>query len=185
MIQNETTILNSLWGKFFHNEKFIQQDRKIGAINLFQEFFLSEEGRTQTGNINHSLDKNVYFDVQKLNETLPFPDFETTLTARPIEVIGCVGMALSLIVNKQNPYSSEITMIRCKFYNLRSTMPFGDLKSSSVGQLVKLEGHVVKASACHPLVESAAFLCSKCRQATWIEFEDGVYMPPDVCATPK
>ncbi len=185
MNQEEVRIVKCLWDKYFYQETFIAGDKRIGAIQLFQNFLSSAEGKALSGNINFSLDKNVYFDVQTLNNALPFPDFEATLTSRPIEVLGCIGMALSLIVNKENPYLPEVIMMRCRFYNLKTSLPFGDLKSSSVGQLVSLEGHVVKASACHPLVESAAYQCSKCQKATWVSFEDGVYMPPDVCATPK
>ncbi len=181
----DSRILKTLWTQYFPKETFVVQDSRIGAIQLFQEYFQSDIGVEQTDNLNCCIGNTIYFDVQQLNGTLPFPDFEATLVARPNEVLGCTGLALSLIVNKKNPYLPEYVAIRCRFFNLASILPYGDLKSSSVGQFVSLEGHVVKASACHPLVESAAFLCAKCQQPTMVAFEDGVYLPPDVCATPK
>ncbi len=185
MEKEDVRILTGIWGDYFHQEIFIVQDQRNGAIQIFQEFFLSEAGLFLTNTINLSLDRIVYFDVQQLNHILPFPDFETTLVNRPLEVLGCMGMALSLIINKRNPYLPEIIAIKCRFYNLSNAISYGDLKSSTVGQFVCLEGHVVKASNCHPLIERAVFTCAKCQQSTWVSFEDGIYMPPEVCTTPK
>ena len=160
-------------------------DKRMGAIQLFQEFFQSVEGRVYLENLNLPIDRNIYFDVQLLNSSLPFPDFESTLTSRPIEVMGCMGLALSVLVNKRNPNLPEQLVMRPKFYHLASQIPYSELKSNVVGQLVNLEGHIVKVSGTRPLIESCAFYCSKCQKNTWVAFDDGIYMPPNECSTKK
>jgi DNA helicase MCM8 len=129
--------------------------------------------------------KFVYFDIAKLDEQLPFSDFALSLRMRPVEVMGFMGIAMSLLAKEQNPHCEDLFIIHPRFYGLSEEISFGSIKSSAVGQLVSLRGHVVRVSPCRPLVLSAQFLCAKCMKYTTAKLEDGIFLPPAMCSTEK
>lgn len=193
MDESEIEVIASLWNEFFPQEKFFSQDPRIAGIKAFFDFLMTPPAddiisELNVLNLNYSSPQHVYINVQLLNQRVPFSDFEFSLQQRPIEVIGSLGIALSLCVVKRkqmNPFLDTKVIIRPRLYALSRDLAFGDVKSSTVGQLISLTGHVVRVSACRPLVESAAFMCSKCMQMTTSYFEDGIFMPPSICNTPK
>ena len=128
---------------------------------------------------------NVAFDVQKMNEFFPFDDVEAVLVSKPQEIQACLAMALSRIANEAHPYLENPIMLQPMFYNLSHSIDFGEVKSSVVGQLVSVEGHVVRASLTKPLLASGHFKCPKCKQLSSAIFEDGVFNPPVQCSTKK
>ena len=152
---------------------------------MFYEFFMSDIGKTMYVADTLITQSHVFFNVFDLEEMLPFSDCEISLRLRPAEVSGFIGIALSLVARKLHPYFEGTVVIKPRFYGLNADMSFGDMKSSCVGQMVSIRGHVVRASACRPLVESAAFMCAKCMRYTHVRFEDGIFMPPPVCSTEK
>ncbi|KAJ1424664.1 hypothetical protein B484DRAFT_97099, partial [Ochromonadaceae sp. CCMP2298] len=182
MNPEELMYVGSLWEEYFPKEIFFPQDTRLTPIIMFRDFF-SDKGKALLPAA--FAQKRVYFNVQELNEGLPFPDFEANLRTRPAEVMGCVGLALSLIAKQRSPYATVPFLIRPRFFALTGDLCFGDLKSSCVGQLVSLRGHVVRVGACRPLIERAAFRCAKCLNACFTRFEDGIFLPPAQCATPK
>lgn len=153
---------------------------------MFRNFFLTDAaGQMFIDRSSLATQKYVYLNLTLFNHHLPFEDFASSLQMRPVEVMGMVGIALSLVAKNFYPHCTEAFIIRPRFYNLGSEVGFGEIKSSTVGQMVSVRGHVVRVSACHPLVESANFLCAKCMKYTFARFEDGIFMPPSVCGTHK
>lgn len=175
-----------VWSEFFPKEVYLPQDPRLNGIGLFRDFFLTDSaGQKYIERTSLATQKYVYFNVTLLNQHLPFNDFDSSLQLRPVEVMGLVGIALSLVAKYFFPHCTEAFVIRPRFYNFGSEVSFGEIKSSTVGQMVSVRGHVVRVSACHPLVESANFLCAKCMKYTFTRFEDGIFVPPNVCSTPK
>lgn len=174
-----------IWNEYFPKEVFLQHDPRLAGIVMFRDFFLSSVGRTFYVVEELVTKKYVYFHLAQLCEQLPFNDFELSLKLRPFEVMGFVGIALSLVARSMHPQCTDAFIIRPRFYGLSSEVSFGDIKSSTVGQMLSVRGHVVRVSPCRPLVESADFLCAKCMKVTSTKFEDGIFMPPVICSTAK
>lgn len=186
MHADDLTYVGYVWNEFFPKEVYLPQDPRLAGINMFREFFLTDPaGQKYIDGDSLATQKYVYFNVCTLNQHLPFNDFDVSLKLRPVEVMGLVGIALSLVAKNLHPHCSDAFVIRPRFYNSNSEVSFGDIKSSTVGQMVSVRGHVVRVSACRPLVESANFLCAKCMKYTFARFEDGIFIPPNVCSTAK
>lgn len=182
----DSAYVGYVWSEFFPKEVYLPQDPRLAGISMFRDFFLFDPaGKSYAEADLLATQKYVYFNVSQLSEQLPFNDFGASLKLRPVEVMGLVGIALSLVAKAKHPHCGEAFIIRPRFYNFETEVNFGDIKASAVGQMVSVRGHVVRVSACHPLVESANFLCAKCMKYTSVRFEDGIFMPPNVCTTPK
>ena len=193
MLDEDTReIITRLWGRYFPLERLgsfsgSSKDTRISIIETFVTILSHKPEAAQL--LDPSVwkqDGPVYFDVQELASVLQFPDFVNTLRSRPREVIGCLGVALSLIAAERIPAAQSLdspwAMHPC-FRNLGEETPFEMLNSSCVGQLVCFRGHVVRVSAPRPLVTGGWFGCAKCGQDTWQAFEDGVFCAPANCAT--
>lgn len=185
MDADEISYISCIWSEYFPKEVFFQDDPRLGGVAMFRDFFLSQVGQSYYVADQLVTKKYVYFHLPQLCDQLPFNDFEMSLKLRPFEVMGFVGIALSLVAKSMHPQCSEAFIIRPRFYGLDSEVSFGDIKSSTVGQMLSVKGHVVRVSPCRPLVESADFLCAKCMKSTSVKFEDGTFMPPAICLTPK
>jgi DNA helicase MCM8 len=181
----ELLYIAEVWESYFPREVFIAQDPRLAGIGIFRDFFSTGEGCGLVSQDQLALQKYVYFDVDELNDKLPFSDFELSLKMRPIEVTGFVGIALSLLARAQNPHCEERFVILPRFYGLSEETSFGNINSSTVGQLVSTRGHVVRVSPCRPLVQTASFLCAKCMKYTFARLEDGIFVPPAMCSTEK
>jgi len=182
--QREQMIIGEIWPIFFPKDEFFIGHKKMKAIEMFYETF------RQTKALQY-LDfdgfkegiRSAYLSIQELCDILQFPDVSFTLRTNPKEVIGCLGIAISLIVTlKIGEEGSLPILIRPRFINFKPESTFGELKSGAVGQMVAIRGYVVKTSNCRPMVVSAPFLCSKCSTETWSFFDDGIFAPPTECS---
>jgi len=183
-------ICETLWRKYFPcpRDTFQTTDRRLAAVDLFMAFFgVGGDGHALVKDVDPAREPSVFFDVAAMTQLLPFPDFVPTLRRQPNEVIGCMGLAISVLKTKELAGSNlhEPFCVWPRFQNLPGAdTEFGELRSGIVGQLVSLSGYVVKVSACRPLIEGGSFHCAKCDHRTWATFEDGVFTPPESCQGP-
>jgi DNA helicase MCM8 len=170
------------------------KDVRISIIETFYSVFLKDDRiPSLESDWAQRPESLVYFDVQELASAVPIPDFVTVLRSKPRELIGCIGIALSLVARHHHSAtqgnhataSSIKWSLRPRFTNLGEDIPYELLKSSCVGQLVSFRGHVVRVSPPRPLVVGGWFLCGKCGDDTWQSFEDGVFCVPSICGTPS
>jgi len=181
--------ITRLWGRYFPLERLgaftgSSKDTRISIIETFFAILSKPEAANLFDPTAWKQDGPVYFDVQELASTLQFPDFVNTLRSRPREVIGCLGVALSLLAAQRIPAAHSADSpwaMHPRFTNLGEETPFELLNSSCVGQFVCFRGHVVRVSAPRPLVTGGWFACAKCGQDTWQAFEDGVFGVPANC----
>ena len=90
--------------------------------------------------------RSAYLSIQELCDILQFPDVTFTLRTNPKEVIGCLSIAISLLVTlKIGEVGSLPLLIRPRFINFQPETSFGDLKSGAVGQLVAIRGDIAIA----------------------------------------
>lgn len=185
MDSDEIHYVGCVWNEYFPKEVFTQHDPRLAGVAMFRDFFLSPVGRNLYSEDQLVTKKYIYFHLAQLCEQLPFNDFEVSLRLRPLEVMGIIGIALCMVARSLHRQCLEAFIIHPRFYGLHDEVAFGDIKSSTVGQMLSVKGHVVRVSPCRPLVESAEFLCAKCMKCTAGRFDDGIFMPPPVCTTPK
>jgi DNA replicative helicase MCM subunit Mcm2 (Cdc46/Mcm family) len=177
-------IYAQVWSGYFHCDRFYAKDPRIDIAEQFHSFFRTHNDYLK---IIFPTDKwdCCYVDIQQFSALSPFPDFESTLVSRPIEISKCLGLALSVLYHIQNPYTEGLQLVTVRYYNLSQLASYADIKASSVGQLVCVEGHVSRVSPSRPMLHLASFTCAKCRQRTLVHCEDGIYNAPDVCSTSK
>ena len=107
-----------LWRQFFpQKDMFNKEDKRIKAVEMFYAFFADNEigslllYRSYNRIMRHnslssntlSSKRSIYFNTSQLCRVLPFPDFVTTLRTRPNEVIGCMGIAISVLLEQKYP----------------------------------------------------------------------------------
>lgn len=159
----------------------------MNVISIFRDLFESEHGKAllQDTGVDLARCSDLDLRISDLAAMLPAGDFVDMLRSRPSEMIGSIGIALSLCVTLCYPLVEEPFVIFPHLYGLDPLTSFGELRSSTVGQLVAVKGYVLKVTACKPLVLRANFHCGLCEKDMTISLEDGVMMPPERCLTPK
>ena len=172
-----------LWRDFFPKEIFSPRNNKIVATSLFMNIFqFDEDVERLSENYNYLISSNPFFEISipKLSRLLN-ADFQQMLKTNPSEVIGCIGLSLSITVSLRYSTLSRPFKITPRLVSLLPRTLFAELRSSTVGQLVSIKGYVLKVSSCKPLVVQANFLCSLCMQPTVTQLEDGIMNPPVKC----
>jgi DNA helicase MCM8 len=182
------SLYQRLWEHFYPLEKAVppSQDSRLILSNCLYEFFVDNQvGVVFIQGIDLSFSRTHYFDVQEVKSIFPFNDLEDSLVNNPIDFANCLGLALSAIANRLQPYRDEPIIIFTHFFHLTETVSFGDIKAERVGKMVQLRGNVARVSPGLPLVKRAGFKCYKCNQLTFAYFENGCFNPPGVCGTSK
>lgn len=174
-----------LWNEFYPKDVFHPQDSRIELINILYNFFKSNEGKGFINKIDLSSSRDVFLDVKEMNNCFPFPDLQEVIVNRPIEFSGSLGIALSRLANERRPYLEIPLVIKPSFYNLGKITDFSSIKAGAMGELVSIEGHVVRATSVKPLVMKGGFKCPKCKEKYLIPFEDGSFNPPQNCPAKK
>ena len=189
MNYSEIYHIREVWSNYFPKSDFHPEDTRLGLIQVLKEFFASPSGSIfmKDNKIDLITKRYEYLNVNQLSEYLPFNDFMKVLKTTPNEVLGCLGISMSLVYKQLHRHYEQqfIIYIRLYGFSLDHDISFGDIKSGTVDQLVSIRGHVTRVSSCRPLIDTALFMCPKCMQSTQVFFEDGIYMPPSVCITPK
>lgn len=180
-------LLEEIWSKFCQTEVIESVPDNFRSLIDHLLSFLNSDEKAATFLKRYDLNQSqqLYFDVKLMSECFPFSDLEAALVDNPDDFAICLGVALSIVANTLNPYQEEKIILRTAFYNLSRCIAFHDIKAATVGRLVSLEGTIVKVLPSKALVERGGFICYKCRQYTFTYFEDGVFMPPIVCASDK
>ncbi|RYH10488.1 hypothetical protein EON65_39405 [archaeon] len=171
------------WTHYFYDDKYSSQDPRVEILEVFFNFFNNSEDALQLV-FPFNTWECCYIDVLKLTAALPISDFDDVLVSRPVEMSKCLGIALSTVYRVRNPYSETI-VVYPHFYNTRSITAFVNVKASTVGQLICVEGQVTRVNPSRVMLSTGRFKCAKCRQVTAQCFEDGIYEPPKVCSTIK
>ena len=186
-ISKETSFISLIWPHFFPKEKFNILDPRLNAIKIFKAYFDSEEGgKLLFSDTSRDIIKCSEFDIdlQYLAQNL-YSDFIDTLRIKPMEIIGCLGIAISVSISLRFPLIETPFIIHPRLLGLRPFTSYSDLKSGTVGHFVAIQGQVLKVSACKPLVLDAKFYCGLCHNTTFVIFEDGIMLPPTSCSTSK
>lgn len=149
---SEISFISCMWPRYFPRDEFSSQDKRVGAVNEFVNFFKASDGQIFLPSYRIGQEQyDVDIDVPCLQARLSIPDFLLTVQTRPKEVFGCMSMALSIVVTAACAIERPI-LCYPRFLNLETEVHFGDLKSGTVGQLVSIRGYVVRTTHCKPLI---------------------------------
>lgn len=183
-----------LWGFYFPTDPYTENDRRNAIMQVFEVIFLdqhhplTQKVRAEL-EMSHSNSQIRYVSLcgKELSAALPFTDFLETLQVSPKDVLGCLGIVLTAVFIYADCHTSEFlpsdqhaaTILRPRIENFTVESTFGDVKATTVNQLVSVKGRVVRVDRSRCVITGANFICSKCRQETFAVFEDGVYQPPE------
>lgn len=185
MNQMEMNILATLWAKVFLNDEFSHNDDRVSKIGFIYTKFQSSESSLLFGKQDILFSSIILVDIEELCRLCNIPDLYDEIITRPSEVISILSLSLSLLRMKKDPYLDDFKIIHPRLYNFKTNTSLSEIKSGLVGQLVSVEGHVVRVSPCRPLVTMACFCCAKCQKSKWYQLDDGIFSPPLICSTPK
>lgn len=204
-------LLADLWPAFFPKEKFVGTNRQVVVIDAFSKCLRSNFRYLMKDVIDSIINKHsILINIQYLCRVSNFPDCLELLYTQPVDMIGCIGCAASILLShrlsvfnngKLYPIAIHARLITTSINttyrmgpgttDVLSTptsiplTPFVDVKSNAVGKLVCIIGYVMRMTKIQPLVEYGSFKCSKCGKQTLVYFEDGIYSSTDRCATPN
>jgi DNA replicative helicase MCM subunit Mcm2 (Cdc46/Mcm family) len=197
--------LKTLWQDFFASDSdsevtsqqrsFFEQHERYGAIQAFNDFFNSQCTCQIKHNIfeHHCLlqdvkktsnleELNVELNLTQMSAIFPYDDFISTLSSDPLEVIGCLNMAVSILLWTYTREAPNPPYLPFPIFVRLNKIPgqvssFSDLKANSCGRLLSIKGHVIRVSACSPLISTGTFKCTKCGEHTTKHFVDGIFAP--------
>ena len=86
MHAQDVDILERLWPAFFPRDRFHHRDKRLDIVKIFSTFLASNDG-VENDCLNSD---SATFDVIELSESIPFPDFISTLITQLQEIIGCM-----------------------------------------------------------------------------------------------
>lgn len=198
-------LLKSLWLEFFSldNEgdieklpdSYFKQHDRYGAIQAFKNFFDNQclcQGKhnifshkcilRNLQKTAHLEELNVTLDMSQMSASFQYDDFMSTLVSDPAEVMGCLNMAISLLIWEFSNAAVNFPCMPFPIYARLTKLPcqmssFSDLKANACGRLVAIKGHVIRVSACSPLIAKGIFKCVKCSEITAKIFHDGIFAP--------
>ena len=186
-------IVGELWSRYFPTRPLSRNDTRLVVVEAFLKFFCQSGPGARLFQIDtkKETESTIYLDVQEmslLTVAHGINDFVDFLRSRPVETIGCVGVALAVLEEEKNRnlvLGKQLVVLRPRFLHMGPPIPFENLKVGSVGQLVTVRGHVVRVAPARPFIEGASFACGGCGKDTWNSFEDGLFQPPTKCSTEK
>jgi DNA replicative helicase MCM subunit Mcm2 (Cdc46/Mcm family) len=124
--------------------------------------------------------------------------FGAFLFHRPQPALACIGTAMSLAMvtlwRATQPTNSTANMgilqrfldasqIQVRLIHVAPKLNMMDIKTGSVGKLITVKGHVVKARPKRLRVAIADFICGKCGACVIHSFDRGRFSVPTKCTT--
>ena len=101
-------LVSSLWKNYFPKVEFDEYDKLIDVVKLFYDYFESSNGNKVLLGHNNQTILHLYnawntspiyvtIHIPSVQKSIALPDFKDILLIRPKEVIGCIGIAVSLV----------------------------------------------------------------------------------------
>ena len=192
-------------------ELYNKNDRRVSVVNTFVTCLGCNFINVSRDVIDAMINKHaVLVNINYLCSVAPFNDLLDMIFNQPNDIIGCIGVAISMLLSQRlavfnnnklipiviHPRLICVSMSARKDQMLAAAShvdysfsipltPFRNLKSTVVGQLVCIVGYIMKATKAKPLVQYASFRCGKCNQRTLVYLEDGQFTYAQSCATQR
>lgn len=155
----------------------------IDPQTRFQDFLKSDKYRKRLSQmaVEGSASITVDFDDILAADT----EFAETLVDKPDEYSQHANRAAYAQLQIEEPeYAQETQIVTVRFRNLPETTQLRTLGSLHIGNLVQVEGIIVRASPVNPMVMRAAFKCKRCESIQYIDQTTPFLRAPFACADP-
>jgi len=155
----------------------------IDPQTRFQDFLKSDKYRKRLSQmaVDGSTSLTVDFDDLLAADT----DFAETLVDKPDEYSQHANRAAYAQLQIEEPeYAQETETINVRFRSLPETTQLRTLGSLHIGNLVQVEGIIVRASPVNPMVMRAAFKCKRCESIQYIDQTTPFLRAPFACTDP-
>ena len=155
----------------------------IDPQTRFQDFLKSDKYRRRLSQmaVEGSTSITVDFDDLLAADT----EFAEILVDKPDEYTQHANRAAYSQLQIEEPeYAQEVETVAVRFRNLPATTQLRTLGSAHIGNLVQVEGIIVRASPVNPMVMRAAFKCKRCESIQYIDQVGPFLRAPFACADP-
>ncbi|KAK6099497.1 hypothetical protein MT418_000910 [Batrachochytrium dendrobatidis] len=178
------------WHLYLPNDEFSYDGELVAVVRQFQVYFTALFDRKYETDSQEAYDRLVSqplmpVDYKDVSSTLP--DFDTRLKTRPLQLLGCMGLAATAVAMKLRRIDEDFDpvydrkIVRIMHYPLAT--PLKDLKASLMGKFISVRGTVVRVSSIRPLTTQIAMRCTKCDNSQTQVLQDGKFGLPVKCET--
>ncbi|OAJ36539.1 hypothetical protein BDEG_20702 [Batrachochytrium dendrobatidis JEL423] len=188
------------WHLYLPNDEFSYDGELVAVVRQFQVYFTALFDRKYETDSQEAYDRLVSqplmpVDYKDVSSTLP--DFDTRLKTRPLQLLGCMGLAATAVAMKLRRIDEDFDpvydrkIVRIMHYPLAT--PLKDLKASlmgksfflchAYGKFISVRGTVVRVSSIRPLTTQIAMRCTKCDNSQTQVLQDGKFGLPVKCET--
>jgi len=155
----------------------------IDPQTRFQDFLKSDKYRKRLSQMAVDGSTSVTVDFEDL--LTADTEFAETLVDKPDEYGQHANRAAYGQLQIEEPeYAQETQTVTVRFRNLPETTQLRTLGSLHIGNLVQVEGIIVRASPVNPMVMRAAFKCKRCESIQYIDQTTPFLRAPFACADP-
>ncbi|KAG0091651.1 DNA replication licensing factor mcm8 [Podila epicladia] len=166
-----------------------QHDYHIGHefnvwIKEFQQYFLRALLTHGLNTMEEIRTKHVAIvNFHALVQGCLLPDLELLLRTRPMDVLGCMALAvISIVDSNTSPAEERVDDIVVRIAQFDAVVTRSkDLKAHLIGNLVTVNGTVVRTSGVNPLCTKMAFTCNSCQEVQTLDFPDSKFIQPTSC----
>jgi len=114
------------------------------------------------------------------------PELARLLRENPEETIKAADDALVEVLRIEDPiYASSGEVFHARFISIPDQVDLRRLRSVHLGQLISVEGIIIRQSVVKPLLVQGVFQCAICEEVHYINQEDGIYAEPSRCVNPN
>ncbi|KAG1667273.1 hypothetical protein FOA52_012562 [Chlamydomonas sp. UWO 241] len=183
------------WSHFWPPGDYSPQDRKAKLVNDLAPFLASDEGRAfldglrQLPNDSSVCPLDFAAFVEAAEPMIAY--LSLAVDGQPEEALACVSIAFHHALTTTWREMAEqrfglglahMTPPSLRVHNHPSITLIRQLKGSSIGRLVTIQGTIIRLSPTRPLAIAMDFVCGKCGTRMAAKFPDGKFTPPVKCA---
>ncbi len=166
------------------DERELTETAVLDPQERFLDFFKSEKYRQRISQMAISGKTSFVVDFEDL--LLADSAIAKSLVKTPDECLEYANRAALDQLQIEAPvYASEVEVVNVRFRGLPETVHLRMLGSVHIGNLVMVEGIVVRATPVNPMVIRAAFRCKRCGNVSYIDQPPTPFLrAPLVCSDP-
>jgi len=149
----------------------------------FQDFLKSDKYRERISRMAIAGSTSLIIDFEEL--LAADSALAENILEKPDEYLEHANHAAIAQLKIEEPeYAEGVEAVTVRFRGLPETAPLRTLGSKHVGNLVMVEGIIVRATPARPLVMQAAFRCKRCGTVTYVPQTGPFLREPPACSSP-
>ncbi|KAH6595120.1 hypothetical protein BASA50_006106 [Batrachochytrium salamandrivorans] len=178
------------WDLYFPDDAFSNESELLPIVRHFQAYFTLLFDKKYEADSQGAYDRLVSqtvtpVDFKDIGKTLP--DFEERLRSNPLPLLGCMGLAATVVAMKRRGVDEDFDPVydrkTVRVMNYSVATPLKDLKASLMGKFITIRGTVVRVLSVRPITTQMSFMCTKCEKSQTCTLLDGKFRLPLKCTT--